>query len=158
MIFATSGSMLPFDRLFQILDRAVESGLITDNIVAQIGEGKYEPKHFEFHRFVEKGKFDQMVSDANLVIGHAGVGVIMQALDAETPLLVLARKAEFGEHVNDHQVSTAQKFEEQGHILSFEEATLAQQLERIAGFTPKARNPNIEGVGARVADFLAELV
>jgi len=157
MIFATSGSMLPFDRLFKVLDTAIEKGIISDDVFAQIGESQYEPKRFEYRRFIEKGEFDSFVHDADLVIGHAGVGVIMQALEAQTPLLVLARRAEFGEHVNDHQVSTARKFEEQGHILSFEEDTLEAQLAKVSSFTPKPRQPNIQGVGDRVSDFLAGL-
>lgn len=157
MIFVTSGSMLPFDRLFKLVDMAVENGQLSGEIFAQIGEGSYLPKNYRYERFVEKGEFDRLVDEASLVIGHAGIGVIMQCLEAKTPLLVLPRLAELGEHVNDHQVSTAKKFEELGHILTFDEHNLSEKLSELEGFVPKERRPNIEGVSARVAQFLATI-
>ena len=158
MIFVTSGSMLPFDRLFRLIDDAVETGVIRDEVFAQIGEGKYEPKRFPFERFVEKERFDLLVSDASLVIAHAGIGVIMQALEAGTPLLVLTRKAALGEHVNDHQVSTAKKFESLGHILTLDGHDLEAKLNQIGRFVPRPRSPNVAGVGLRISQFLNELI
>ncbi len=157
MIFVTSGSMLPFDRLFRIIDEAVSQGVITEPVFGQIGEGKYEPQHFEFKRFVEKSEYDTLVQEADLVIGHAGIGVIIQALHSNTRLLVLARQSEFGEHVNDHQVSTAERFEQLGHVLSFNEDNLAEKLREVTTFTPKPRSPNVVGVGNAVANFLQTL-
>ena len=43
MIFVTAGSMLPFDRLFQLIDAAITDGVITDQVYGQIGEGRYSP-------------------------------------------------------------------------------------------------------------------
>ena len=158
MIFVTSGSMLPFDRLFKIIDEAVLSGLISEPVFGQIGEGKYEPKNFPFQRFVEKSEFDRLVEEADLVVGHAGIGVIIQALNSHTKLLVLPRKSELGEHVNDHQVSTAYKFEELGHLLSFNEQNLRDKLAEVENFVPKPREANVASVGKEVAEFLGGLV
>jgi len=158
MIFVTAGSMLPFDRLFQLIDAAITDGVITDQVYGQIGEGEYLPKNFEYSRFIDKVEFDERVLSANLVVAHAGIGVIMQALSSETPLLVLSRKAALGEHVNDHQVSTAKKFEELGHVVSFEEDTLVEKLEFIKTFKPAPRSPNVAGVGNEVSKFLATLI
>src|SRR6187551_132383 len=141
MIFVTSGSMLPFDRLFRVVDEAVEAGVITDKVIGQIGESQYEPKNYEFQRFVDKLEFDQYVEQATLVIAHAGIGVIMQALESKTPLLVLPRRFELGEHVNNHQVSTAEKFEMLGHILTFQGDDLAEKMELAKSFVPAPRTP-----------------
>lgn len=149
--------MLPFDRLFRVVDEAIEQGLIDEPVFGQIGEGKYEPKNFEFARFVDKAEFDRYVKEASLVLGHAGIGVIIQALESGTPLLVLPRRQKFGEHVNDHQVATARKFEELGHVLAFEEGDLGEKLERVKTFTPKLRRPRVQEVGERVAQFLKSL-
>ena len=157
MIFVTSGSMLPFDRLFRVVDDAIERGLIEEEVFGQIGEGKYEPKNFEFVRFVDKADFDKYIKEASLILGHAGIGVIIQALDSGTPLLVLPRRQKFGAHVQEHQVATALKFEELGHLLAFEEGDLAEKLERVKTFTPKPRRPRVDEVGERVAEFLKAL-
>jgi len=155
VIFVTSGSMSSFDRLFKIVDKAIEEGIIKDEVFGQIGNGKYEPKNFKYERFLDKESFDQHVSAAQLVLGHAGIGVIIQTLKSDVRLLVLARRSELGECVNSHQVMTAKKFEELGHILSFEEDNLAEKLKLVADFVPKQRKPNIAGVGRRIADYLS---
>ena len=157
MIFVTSGSMSPFDRLFKIMDQAIEDGLIVDTVFGQIGESKYEPRNFAFERFLDKESYDEYLASAEFVIGHAGVGVIMQALESNLPLLVLPRRAELGECVNDHQVATAKKFETMGHLLSFDADNLEEKLKMIDSFVPKQRYPNIAGVGDRVAAFLSEI-
>jgi UDP-N-acetylglucosamine transferase subunit ALG13 len=158
MIFVTSGSMLAFDRLFRVIDSAVESGIIKDDVFGQIGDSQYEPQNYPFTRFLDKSKYDQYVSDARLVIAHAGIGIIMQSLSSGKPLLVMPRQAELGEHVNDHQVLTAERFEQLGHILSFNEGNLAQRIEQVELFVPKSRSPNVNGVGLCVAEFLQKLV
>ncbi len=159
MIFVTSGSMLPFDRLFRIVDQAVAGRVFAQAgfdgpVFAQIGDSKYEPKHCKFSRFIDKDDFDRRVAASSLIIGHAGIGVITAALEHKIPLLVLARRAAFGEHVNDHQVSTAVEFERLGHLMSFEEETLAQKLQSVRHFVPKPRVPNAGAVGARIGVFL----
>jgi beta-1,4-N-acetylglucosaminyltransferase len=159
MIFVTSGSMLPFDRLFRIVDEGMARGIFVragfdGPVFAQIGDSRYEPKHYEFARFVDKEAFDERVRASRLVIGHAGIGVITAALENKVPLLVLARRAAFGEHVNDHQVSTAVEFERQGHLLSFEEDTLVDKLDAVRHFVPKPRQPNAAAVGVRIGEYL----
>lgn len=158
MILVTSGSMLPFDRLFRIIDDAVDSGIITEPVFGQIGESRYEPKHFPFKRFIEKSEFDQLVQNASLVIGHAGIGVIIQTLEAGKKIIVLPRRGDLNEHVNDHQVSTAQKFEELGHVLVFSEKDLKEKLVQIETFQPKPRTPNVVSVGREVGRYLTQLV
>jgi beta-1,4-N-acetylglucosaminyltransferase len=154
VIFVTAGSMLPFDRLFKIVDKAIDAGIIKDDVFGQIGEGKYEPKNFQFNRFVDKASFDKHISNAQLVLGHAGIGVMTQALQSRVPLLVLARRVELGECLNNNQVATAKKFEELGHILSFEEDDLQYKLMLVNSFIPVQRTPNKDAVGRRVASFL----
>jgi hypothetical protein len=48
-ILATVGTA-EWDELIEALDIQVTDGLISDTIVAQIGQGVYEPKHFRFYR------------------------------------------------------------------------------------------------------------
>jgi beta-1,4-N-acetylglucosaminyltransferase len=158
MIFVTSGSSLPFDRLIRTIDQSVADGIISEDVFGQIGRGRYEPQNFSFARFLAKEEFDSRIRAASLVIGHAGIGTIVQSLESGTPLLVLPRRKEFGEVVNDHQVITAQKFEELGHIVSFEPETLAAQLERVRLLRPKARRTDPERVAERINRFLHELM
>lgn len=44
------------------------------------------------------------VSQADLIITHAGVGSIMKALEYNKSIIVVPRLEKYGEHVNDHQL------------------------------------------------------
>ena len=42
-----------------------------------------------------------------MVVAHAGIGTILSARRHARPLVILPRKADLGEHRNDHQLATA---------------------------------------------------
>jgi beta-1,4-N-acetylglucosaminyltransferase len=158
MIFVTVGSALPFDRLVRLVDNAVAARVITEPVLAQIGNGSYVPNNFEFVRILSRAKFDHSFESASAVISHAGIGTISAALRIQKPLLVLPRSRSFGELVDDHQLFTAKRFAELGHLLMFTDATeLAGRLEELKGFRPVARNPNVEGIATVIEAFLAGL-
>ena len=65
---------------------------------------------------LEKSKFDTRFKDADSIIGHAGMGTISWRLTKTNPFCY-PRMCEYKEHVNDHQASTADMFENHGHVL-----------------------------------------
>ncbi len=104
MIFLTVGTILPFDRLVRAVDDAIEAEVITAPILAQIGRTSFRPRHMDWVTALEKSEFDQKVTEAAFVISHAGMGSIMIALERRKRLLVMPRRKQYGEAVNDHQV------------------------------------------------------
>ena len=63
--------------------------------------------------------FEEMVdtmTNADSVVSHAGVGVIMTALQAGHTPVVIPRQASRGEHVDDHQMDIASRFAERGLV------------------------------------------
>ncbi|MBM4028210.1 MAG: glucuronosyltransferase, partial [Planctomycetes bacterium] len=104
MIFLTVGTVLPFDRLVRAVEQAIEAKLITVPVFAQIGETSFRPRYMEWVPTLEKPAFDQKIAEASFVIGHAGMGSMMMALERRKRLLVMPRMKRYGEHVNDHQV------------------------------------------------------
>lgn len=105
MILVTVGTQLPFDRLIQQVDELAPS--LDEPIVAQIGEGQYVPSHIEWHRFLSPLDFDALAHEARLFISHAGIGTVLQAQKLGKPAILFPRKADLGEHRNDHQNATA---------------------------------------------------
>ncbi|MEQ8690652.1 MAG: glycosyltransferase [Pseudomonadales bacterium] len=155
MIFLTVGSALPFDRLVRMVDRAVKDGLISDKIFAQIGDGKYAPSSFAYTRFLAKSEFKEKMTLASAVISHAGIGTITDALKHSLPLLVLPRRPQYGELVDDHQQKTAQAYAELGHLLVFNSpAELQAAVDRLPGFTPIPRNPAVQGIAQEIGRWL----
>jgi UDP-N-acetylglucosamine transferase subunit ALG13 len=150
--------MFPFDRLIRAMDEHVAAGRIEDQVFAQIGSGSYEPKAIKFERFMEKSPFEDMLKVASCIVSHAGIGSISTALAHDKPMLVLPRLKRHGEHVNDHQVATARKYAELGHVLvAYDEAAIPQLLHKLSTFKPAQRNVNALGVARRIDRFLRAL-
>jgi len=159
VIFLTVGSMFPFDRLVQSVDEMVGNKLITDTVVAQIGDGKYEPKHMAFDRYLAKPEYDQRVMEAEILVAHAGAGTIALALKHGKRLLVVPRRGEFREHVNDHQVVTARKYEEMGYVLVAQNMTdIPMKLAALRDFQPRNRETHPQDLARRIGAFLEKLI
>ena len=111
-IFATVGTQLPFDRLIRELDQLAESCPEFD-VVAQIGTSCYEPRHMAWSRMISESQFREHVNDCDAIVAHAGMGTIISAMDDGKRVIVMPRRAEYGEHRNDHQLATAKRL---GHL------------------------------------------
>ena len=137
MILLTVGGQLPFDRLVEAVDRwALREG--RDDVFAQIGESRYEPRAIRVHRFLEPREFNLKVMEAEAIVAHAGVGTIISALQHGKPILVLPRRRRYGEHRSDHQVEMARRFAERGWVLAAMcEAELPALLSRLESFSPE---------------------
>jgi len=158
MIFLTVGTQFPFERLLRAVDKAFDSGLLNEEVYAQIGESSYVPRNFKAVESLQKAEFDIYLTKASAVIGHAGMGTITATLEREKPLLVLPRLKKFGEVVNDHQVGIARRFEQAGLLLAAYEAhELAMHLPRLKTFRPQRRQCATEAVAGRIARFLEEM-
>lgn len=159
MIFLTVGTQFPFDRLVTKVDSLVQILEVDQDIVAQIGNSTYVPRNFSRHyQSLEKSAFDQTIQKASAIVGHAGMGTILLALQYDKPLLVMPRLVRYGEVVNDHQVSIAQRFSELGHLISAEhEGELADKLRQLETFVPTPRENQADDVAHRIETFLDQL-
>ncbi|MBE7636399.1 glycosyl transferase family 28 [Sneathiella sp. P13V-1] len=137
MIFLTLGTQLPFERLVRAMDSwcAQNPKETVFGQIASVEEGSYEPKNFKWVEFLEPDEFSKMYEESKLVVGHAGMGTIITALVQAKPLLIMPRKASLGEHRNDHQMATAQKFQDRQLITTvFDDAFFdAGMMDAIGG-------------------------
>jgi len=158
VIFLTVGTYpLPFDRLIEAVDILKHKNVIVDEIFAQIGHSNYTPKYFTYARMMEKEAFDESLAAASALIGHAGMGTITLALEYMKPLLIMPRLKRYGEHVNDHQLGTARKFEELGHVLSaYKVEELSGKINELKFFIPAPRVSQAAQVADRIKFFLKE--
>lgn len=155
MIFLTVGTLYPFDRLVKAVDEAVASGFVKEEVFAQIGIGAYQPRYIESVESLDKLTFDKVISESSCMVSHAGMGSIQAALDKNKPLLVMPRLIKYSENINDHQVATAAKFEELGHVLAvYHQDQVAQRLEDIKTFVPVQRYTQVDKVVERISEFL----
>ena len=95
MIFVTTGSQkFQFNRLLQKIDRLIEEGIVGEEVFAQIGESDYQPRHYEYCRFLD-----------------GGTGVIIGAVKQGKKVIAVPRLARYGEHVDDHQIQLLREFD-----------------------------------------------
>jgi UDP-N-acetylglucosamine transferase subunit ALG13 len=158
MIFLTVGTLFPFDRLVIAVDKAMEDGLLEEDIIAQVGKGGAKGRNIKCVEVLEKDEFDKHVKNASCLISHAGIGSITTAISNNKPLLVMPRSKQYGEHVNDHQLGTARKFEQLGHILvAYTEDKIPEKIKQLKSFVPQPRKVQTKAVIDRISKFLNEL-
>lgn len=130
MIFVTVGAQLPFDRLCRAVDEwAVLRG--RSDVFAQIGTTDWRPSAMRWVEMLPPDELRLRMSECDLVVGHAGMGTIISALELAKPIVVMPRRAALRETRNDHQVATARKFQERGALwAAMEPGDLGPLLDR----------------------------
>lgn len=158
MIFLTVGTVFPFNRLVNAVDQAIANGLITSSVFAQVGDTDLKPDNMEYARMLSKDDFKRNMAESEYLISHAGIGSIVTALELNKRMLVMPRLKRLGEHVNDHQVFTAQRFESLGHVLAaYDVSELSVKLKEIESFKPTPRHADPDGMIRRVSEFLSQI-
>ncbi len=113
MIFVTVGTHhQPFERLLDALDA------LDDELVVQYGPGQPPAAASHAEPYMP---FDTMLKrfrEADTVITHAGVGSIICASREGHVPLVVPRRHELGEHVDDHQVELTRALAQRGSVVA----------------------------------------
>jgi len=157
MILITVGMQLGFDRLIMAMDE-IAPGL-GRTVVAQVGKGLYQPKNMEVRAKLDPLRFQALAAEADLLVGHAGIGTILTAARASKPLVLFPRLANFREHRNDHQLATVRNLEgRKGIFVAYEKADLHLKIEEALaepqGFS--AGSSGVQGLHEAVATFITE--
>lgn len=127
-----------FNRLIKDVDKLISEGVITDHVIAQTGYGSYIPNHMDAMDFCSPDEFRDLISRSRMVISHAGVGTIAQAVKELKPVVVVPRQARLAEHFDDHQFVTAETLEKEGKILvAYEIDALTDKIRAAENFIPK---------------------
>ena len=106
MIFVTVGTHeQPFNRLVEYIDSLKKDGTITEEVIIQTGYSTYEPKYCKWQKLFPYQEMIKFVGEARIVITHGGPSSFIKPLQIGKTPIVVPRRHEFNEHVNDHQVS-----------------------------------------------------
>lgn len=112
MIFVTVGTHeQSFERLIKLIDKMVEEKQITDKVIIQKGYTDYKPKNCEAYNLIGYDEMQQYISDARIVVTHGGPASFVAPLAIGKIPIVVPRKKEYDEHVNNHQVDFAREVE-----------------------------------------------
>lgn len=160
LLVATVGATLPFPRLVETVLEAKRSGLITEEVLLQVGEGTPSPEPVDGVRIVETMGFDDLraaLRKARLVICHGGTGSMITALQAQCGTIVMPRRFERGEHYDNHQAEICDAFAARGLV------HVADDLDSLSAALPLARQQDprpvrtdYSGLTTILQNFLAE--
>lgn len=125
MIFAIAGTQLPFPRMMNALDEMAER--VGRQITAQTADPSFTPKTIRAVDFLRGEAFEAEMARSRLIVAHAGIGAIMAAANLSKPIIIMPRRADLGEHRNDHQLATARRFADVPGITVVE---TAEELEK----------------------------
>jgi UDP-N-acetylglucosamine transferase subunit ALG13 len=128
MIFVTTGTQAPFNRLVKVMDD-LAAELNGEEIIVQASGVNFETKNIKVVGFLHPQEYNRIFDQARLIISHAGMGSIVSALTKAKPIIVIPRKAALGEHRDDHQVDSARKMEALGYVpVAYDEAQLKTKI------------------------------
>lgn len=152
MIFVSLGTQdKPFNRIIDyILKLKEEIKELEDiEIVFQIGQTKLseeekskieklnenfekklnkEEKNITVFNMLKPEEMKQYIINASIVVTHAGVGTIMECIEHNKDIIVLPRKEENGEHVNNHQEEIAFEMEKNGLLYKVDTYEKMQEI------------------------------
>ena len=115
MIFLTTGTQLPFDRLVRAVDDWAEVAKPDCRIFGQVlspPHDPYRPRNFETRTRLSPAEYAEMFGKARLIVSHAGMGTILTALSQGKQICIMPRQFQYGEHRNDHQMATVERLED----------------------------------------------
>ena len=113
MIFVTVGTHeQPFDRLLKCIDKMVEEGKIKEEVIIQKGYTNYEPIHCKSEKLMPYDKIQKYINEARIIITHGGPASFIAPLTKGKIPIVVTRKKEFNEHVNNHQLEFSKAVEQ----------------------------------------------
>lgn len=111
MIFVTIGSavkVLEFARLIRKMDEIAKK--LDEKVVMQIGSVNYKPVNAEYFEYTSYQENLSYFQKASLIVGHGGIGTMLNALRFQKPIIVVPRRMKYGElNFDDHQVEVFER-------------------------------------------------
>ncbi len=158
MVYVTVGTMfLDFSRLVLRVDEIAR--MSGERTVVQIGMGGTLPQYCEHFAFKPREEVLALQREARVVVCHAGIGSVIDALQSRRPLIVVPRLMQFNEHTTEHQIDLARAVERRGwgrmilDVAELEEA-IAHPPDVYESYRP-AREPLVASVRAFVEETAA---
>ncbi|HRQ42057.1 MAG TPA: glycosyltransferase [Chloroflexota bacterium] len=143
-----------FNRLVQPMDELAAD--LNETVVIQRGSSTYEPQHAGHFQLTTSEHMAQLTEAAAVIVTHAAAGAVILAMQKGKPLVVVPRRQQFGEHLDDHQLQLAKALEKQGKAAIVYEPsplTLLEALVKVVG----ANNYHPQGA-AQLKSQLRQLV
>lgn len=149
MLFVTLGTQDKcFKRPLEALEEHIINGNIKDEIIVQAGHTKFESKYMQILDYIPYNEFSKYIEKADVVITHGGVGNILSSIQLHKKIVAIPRLAEYGEHVNDHQLQIISKMAQDGYIID------GSDLDKLPENIEKAKQLEVKEFVSNTENFL----
>jgi UDP-N-acetylglucosamine--N-acetylmuramyl-(pentapeptide) pyrophosphoryl-undecaprenol N-acetylglucosamine transferase len=115
-ILVSLGTIRPY-RFDALVDAVLSVLRADDRVVWQLGATRREDLPGDVHAELPHATFMKELLGCDVFITHAGVGTVMQALEVGKYPLVVPRRPERHEHVDDHQSQVSEMLAREGFAL-----------------------------------------
>ncbi|MCY8231397.1 PssE/Cps14G family polysaccharide biosynthesis glycosyltransferase [Priestia endophytica] len=150
---------LPFTRLLEAVEEAIEAGLIQEDVIVQVGHTPFNSKHMKLIDFTSYDEMDRLYDEARVIITHGGTGSITSGLKKGKTLIAAPRLIKYGEHNDDHQLEIVNQFSRTGHLIPWtDEDNFEEVLQRAAHFTPQPFYSGKNNILSLIESFIDENV
>ena len=147
-----------FSRLLKEIDNLIDKNVIKGEVVVQAGYTKYESENMKIFDLIPKDKLLSLQQKADLIITHGGVGSIISSIEKGKKVIVVPRKHEYQEHVNNHQEEIVTMYNEKGYIIGIDDVTeLEDAIKRAKNFKPKEYKPNNQKMLKIIENFIENI-
>ncbi|MDD3392067.1 MAG: glycosyltransferase [Bacilli bacterium] len=144
-----------FVRILHEVDQLIINKVITEEVVAQVGNTKYVSKNMKLLDFIPYDEMQALIAKADLVITHGGVASIVDSIKLNKKIIAVPRLEKYGEHVNDHQIQIVEKMAANNYLIPlYDGDSLEKALEKSKRFTNKPFTSNNYHMLEIIEDFI----
>lgn len=139
MIFITTGTQFPFERLLKYMaEWAVSNPKV--KIIAQAGKTKYFSEGIATYEYLSPEDYLAIVKQASIIVGHAGSGTIITACEHGIPAIIMPRRFDLQEHRSEHQLGMAKEFSKrEGVYIAYTKSQLFELLKQYKKLKPVSK-------------------
>ncbi|MER2133597.1 MAG: glycosyltransferase [Arthrobacter sp.] len=112
-IFVSLGTIKPYT-FDSMIDSLLNTGLCNENTTWQLGSTRREDLPGRVLRQTTAREFEHLCRTSDVVVTHSGVGTILNLLESGIHPVVVPRRKQRNEHVDDHQLQIAELVSELG--------------------------------------------
>lgn len=115
MIFVTVGTHeQQFDRLVRSIDELKGNGTILEDVMIQTGYSRWIPQNCRWSQWLSYQEMVRYMEEARIIVTHGGPSSFLMPMKMGKVPVVVPRKKEYEEHVNNHQVDFVRSLNENG--------------------------------------------
>jgi UDP-N-acetylglucosamine transferase subunit ALG13 len=152
LVFVSVGNATQtFRRLLETVDRLAGEGVFGgESVLLQVGNDRsFRASNCLQEFFLPMEQFWQTIHEASLIICHGGAGMLLQVFQCGKTPVVMPRRHQFGEHIDDHQLELVKALAEEGRLIpAFSPADLPEAI-------AKARNCAAQAVVLRSSRMIS---